>query len=145
MTIPAQIGSGLVGAAAVTLINEIGHRLVSESPRLDVLGMRALVRGYQAADERPPEGPVVPMMALGGDLLANSVFYALAVGRRADRALVRGTVAGLAAGVAAALVGRKLGMNGRTGYHWGRTAALVGFYTAGGLAAAAAGILLGRR
>jgi hypothetical protein len=144
MSIPVQLGSGLVGAAAVTLINEIGHRIASESPRLDVLGMRALVRGYRAADEAPPEGPAVPLMALGGDLVANTLYYALAVGRRADRALVRGTAAGLAAGVAAALVGRRLGLNSRTGYHWGRTLALVGFYTAGGLAAAGVGWFFGK-
>ena len=135
LTIPERVGSGLLGAAALTLINEIGHRVLSESPRLDVLGMRALVRGYRAADSDPPRGPAIPLMALAGDLVANTVFYSFTVRRRS---VGRGALIGAAAGAVAAVVGRFLGMNGRTGYHWGRALAMVGFYSAAGVAAALA-------
>jgi hypothetical protein len=135
LTLPERAGSGLLGAATLTLVNEIGHRLMSESPRLDVLGMRALVRGYRAADEAPPRGPAIPLMALAGDLLANTVLYGLMVRRRS---VARGALLGAAAGAAAAIVGRFLGMNRRTGYHWGRELAMVGFHGAAGVAAALA-------
>ena len=127
-----RLSSGLVGSGALTLINEIGHRVVSESPRVDVLGMRALVQGYRAAHERPPRGPAIPLMALAADLLGYSAYYGLT----ARRSVPRGALIGAAAGVVAALVGRALGLNGRQGYHVGRELAMVGFYTAAGVAAA---------
>jgi hypothetical protein len=145
ITLPRRLGGGLTGAVALTLVNEVGHRLVSESPRLDVLGMRAIVRALRAAGREPPEGAVVPVGALIGDLIANTLFYGIALGRWRKRALGRGLVAGLGAGVAATLVGPHLGMNARTGYHWGRRLAMILFYGAGGVAAAAAACVLAPR
>jgi ABC-type cobalamin transport system permease subunit len=145
MPLQRSLGAGLAGTVALTLLNELGHRVVSESPRLDVLGMRALVRALRAAGREPPEGRVVPAGALLGDLLMNSLYYGLTIGRRPRRATARGLLAGLAAGVAASALAPSFGMNARTGYHWGRRLTMVAFYTAGGLATAAALHLLARR
>ncbi len=140
ITLSRRLGAGLAGSVAVTLINELGHRGASESPRLDVLGMRAIVRGMRAVGHEPPEGRTVPAAALAGDIVLNTLYYALSAARPA-----RPLVAGLAAGVAAALVGPSLGMNDRTGYHWGRRLAMIAFYTLGGVATAAVARRLSRR
>ena len=65
------LGSGLVGACALTLIHETARRFVDDAPRMDVVGMRALARGLRAVDVEPP----VPLheAALVGDLAANSL------------------------------------------------------------------------
>jgi hypothetical protein len=141
MMLTKRLGAGLAGSVALTLINELGHRVASESPRLDVLGMRAIVRGVRATGREPPRGRAVPLAALAGDLVLNALNYGLAAGNRPARPVV----AGFLAGVAAALIGPRLGMNDRTGYHWGRRLMMVGFYTGAGVAAAAAAHRLARR
>jgi hypothetical protein len=135
MSLARTLGAGLGGAVVLTLVNEIGHRVASESPRLDVLGMRAVVRGLRTAGREPPQGRVVPLLALAGDLAGNALVYGAAVRAKPERGPGRGLLAGLVAGTIATLVGPRLGMNNRTGYHWGRRLAMVAFYALGGLAA----------
>ena len=48
------LGSGLVGACALTLIHETARRFVDDAPRMDVLGMRALSKAARAVDVDPP-------------------------------------------------------------------------------------------
>ena len=135
MTVSQRIGAGLAGSAALTLANEVAHRVAPEAPRLDVLGMRAIVRGMRVAGEAElPRGRTVPLLALLGDLTLNSVFYGWAVGRRPG-AWLRGALAGAGAGVCVAVLGPRLGLNETTGYHWGRKLAMVGLYALGGMAA----------
>ena len=144
MSISQRIGAGLAGSAALTIANEVAHRVAPESPRLDVLGMRALVRGMRVAGEESlPRGRTVPLLALVGDLTLNSIFYGWAVGRRPG-AWLRGALAGAGAGIGAAVIGPRLGLNDTTGYHWGRRLAMVGLYALGGLAAALATRALSR-
>jgi hypothetical protein len=138
MTLPQRLGAGLVGTAALTLAHEVAHRVAPESPRLDVLGMRAIARGLRAAgDENLPRGRSLPLLAYAADLALNSAFYGWAVGRRPG-AWLRGALAGLGAGLSAALIGPHFGLNRTTGYHWGRRASMVALYAFGGLAAGAA-------
>jgi hypothetical protein len=134
MTITQRMGAGLAGSAALTLAHEIAHRVAPESPRLDVLGMRAIVCGIRSAGDELPRGRTVPMLALLGDLALNSAFYGWAVGRRPG-AWLRGALAGVGAGIGAALIGPRFGLDETTGYHWGRRLAMVGLYALGGLAA----------
>jgi hypothetical protein len=146
MTISQAIGAGAGGALALTLLNEAAHRLAPEAPRLDVLGMRAVVRGLRSAGAQPPRGPLVPLLALAGDLIVNGAFYGLLVGRRRQTALVRGVLAGAGAGAAAVALAPRFGLNATTGYHWGRRTAMFGLYALSGLCAGATAYLLaGRR
>ena len=81
------LGSGLVGACALTLIHETARRFIDDAPRMDVLGMRALSKAARAADLDPP----VPLheAALVGDLVSNSFYYSL-VGAGAREDALRG-------------------------------------------------------
>ena len=69
------LGSGLVGACALTLIHETARRYIDDAPRMDVVGMRALSRGLRAVDVEPP----VPLheLTLAGDIVSNSLYYGL--------------------------------------------------------------------
>ena len=65
------LGSGLVGACALTLVHETARRFLDDAPRMDVLGMRALAKAAHAVDVSPP----VPLheAALVGDIDRKSV------------------------------------------------------------------------
>ena len=131
------LGSGLVGAVALTLIHETARRVAPESaPRMDVLGMRAIQKAVRAVDAEPP----VPLheAALVGDLVSNSFYYSLVgAGPRAD-AVRNGALLGLAAGLGAVFLPGPLGL-GRQPTDTPTTQALtVAWYLAGGLAEGAA-------
>ena len=131
------LGSGLVGAFALTLIHETARRLAPESaPRVDVLGMRAIAKTLRAVDAEPP----VPLheAALVGELVSNSVYYSLVgVGSRGD-ALRNGALRGLAAGLGAVFLPGPLGLGRQPTEAPATQAMTVAWYVAGGLAAGAA-------
>ena len=87
------LGSGLVGACALTLIHETARRFIDDAPRMDVLGMRALSKAARAADLDPP----VPLheAALVGDLVSNSLYYSLVGAGSRREALRNGALLGL--------------------------------------------------
>jgi hypothetical protein len=131
------LGSGLLGACALTLIHETARRVAPETaPRMDVLGMRAIQKAVRAVDAEPP----VPLheAALVGDIVSNSLYYSLVgAGSRGD-ALRNGALLGLAAGIGAVFLPGPLGL-GRQPTDTPTTQALtVAWYLAGGLAAGAA-------
>lgn len=131
------LGSGLVGAVALTLIHETARRVAPETaPRMDVLGMRAIQKAARAVGDDPP----VPLheAALVGDIISNSFYYSL-IGAGARRDAVRnGALLGLAAGLGAVYLPGPLGL-GRQPNHQPATQALtVAWYVAGGLAAGTA-------
>ena len=131
------LGSGLVGACALTLIHETARRFIDDAPRMDVLGMRALSKAARAADLDPP----VPLheAALVGDLVSNSLYYSLVgVGARED-ALRNGALLGLAAGLGAVYLPERLGLGRQPTEDSPQTQLMtVAWYLLGGLAAGAA-------
>jgi hypothetical protein len=106
---------------------------------MDVLGERAIARTMRALDQTPPSGDRLHRMALAGDLVFNTLYYALVgIG---DRRLtwVRGALLGLIAGIGAVIFPRPLGLGRQPNQRTPLTQALtVLWYLAGGLAAAAA-------
>jgi hypothetical protein len=75
---------------------------------MDVLGMRAISKGAHALGLEPPAGRHLYNSMLAGDLLANTVYYALVgVGRAPVRT---GLALGAAAGVGALVLPRPLGL-----------------------------------
>ena len=131
------LGSGLVGACALTLVHETARRFIDDAPRMDVLGMRALSKAARAVDVDPP----VPLheAALAGDLVSNSLYYSLVgAGSRGD-ALRNGALLGLAAGLGAVYLPERLGLGRQPTEDSPQTQLMtVAWYTIGGLAAGAA-------
>jgi hypothetical protein len=132
------LASGFIGAAALTGIHQAGRQLIDAPPRMDVVGMRALTRLYEACGCEPPSADRLYRMTMAGDLVSNGIYYAGVRGRGAalwGRALALG----LAAGVGAVTLPEPLGLGTPPNNEHLRTRLLtVGWYVAGALAAALA-------
>jgi hypothetical protein len=129
------LGSGLVGALALTAAHESLRRSSPLSPRMDVLGMRALKGISEALGFAPPRGAKLRRDALIGDIVANTAYFGLA--SRGWHPFVRGASLGLLAGLGAVALPPYLGL-GRTprGLSTLVKGETVGLYLLGGLAAA---------
>ncbi|MBB5233775.1 hypothetical protein [Deinococcus budaensis] len=134
---PALLG-GLAGAVTVTLLNETVRRQVPHAPRMDVIGERALSGALDAAGVEPPRGEALYRWTMLGDLVSNTLYYALVgVGAR-QGGWARGGALGLAAGLGAVYLPEPLGLGRQPGARRPVTPVLTAaWYLAGGLAAAA--------
>ena len=138
-----SLASGAIGALAVTALNEGARRRIPHAPRMDVIGMRALASIMEKVGRHPPRGRALFRQTLAGDLMSNTLYYALVAAGSRETRLRRGIALGAAAGLGAALLPPLLGLGRQPGERWPRTSLLtVAWYTAGGIAAAVAGRLL---
>ncbi len=132
------LASGFTGALAVTLINETARRIIPHAPRLDALGRRALSGTLKASGVEPPKGKDLQRASLLGDLLSNTIYYSLIGVGEATHPWLRGTLLGVGAGIGAALLPPVIGLGKQPEQKTPATELLtVGWYLAGGLAAAA--------
>jgi hypothetical protein len=130
--------AGLAGAAALTTVHQLAQRVVADAPRMDVLGMRAMVRMRQGLGADVPDHETLFRQTLAGDLASNTLYYSLvgAGGRRHRWA--RGAALGMAAGLGALALPRRLGIGDPPHVESIRNRVLtVAWYTLGGLAPAA--------
>jgi hypothetical protein len=133
--LPALL-SGLAGASALTLLHQTIRKITPDAPRMDVLGMRAIAKGFRQAGEEPPAKEELYREAMVGDMVANTLYYSFA--GTGPWALVRGTLLGLTAGVGAVALPGPLGLGTRPSARNPRTAAMaVGIYLIGGVVAGA--------
>lgn len=135
----ASLGGGLAGAAAVTLIHESVRKIVPKAPRMDLLGMNAISKGLNAAGIKTPTGNKLYTIALAGDILANSIYYALAGAGEGKNIWIKSSMLGLVAGVAAVSLPGPLGLEERHSARRSTETKLltVGLYVAGALVATA--------
>jgi hypothetical protein len=69
------LGSGLVGATSVAVLNHLAGRYLPGDPRLDVLGMQLATVAFNKIGIGPPRGLPLKILALVGSLVSNSMFY----------------------------------------------------------------------
>lgn len=132
-----SLASGLAGAVALTAIHETVRRMTPDAPRMDIYGRRALARGMESVGMAPPSAPAMQGIALAGDLLSNGLYYALVGARRRKSSLMRGAALGVLAGVGAVVLPPVLGLGKWPSNATRRTQWMtIGWYTAGGIAAA---------
>jgi hypothetical protein len=135
----SALGPGIAGALSVTLIHEGARRVLAHPPRMDVLGKRSLKKGARWLGLRPSHGRRLHRQALAGDLVSNSLYYALVALGRPRRPYLRGVLLGGLAGLGAVLLPPVLGLGRRPSQAKPSTALLtVAWYLLGGLAAARA-------
>jgi predicted nicotinamide N-methyase len=102
--------SGMAGAAALTAVHQAARMITDTAPRMDVVGMRAIARGEDAATgttamaDATRQNPALYNMALAGDLVFNSAYYSMAT------TWTRGAALGLLAGIGALVLPQKLGL-----------------------------------
>lgn len=124
--------AGMAGAATLTAVHQAARMMTDDAPRMDVVGMRALSRGAAAVDAEVPRDNGLYNIALAGDLIFNTAFYALAT------TYARGAALGLLAGAGALVLPRKLGLGDPPRSELlSNQVMTVAWYVLGGLAAAA--------
>jgi hypothetical protein len=132
----ASLGGGLAGACAVTLLHESVRKIVPKAPRMDLLGMNAISKGLNAAGIKTPTGNKLYTLAMAGDILSNSIYYALAGTGNEKNIWLKSSLLGLAAGVAAVALPGPMGLNEKHSARSTQTRLMtVGLYVAGALVA----------
>jgi hypothetical protein len=135
--------SGVAGALVLTGLHEAARRLLPHAPRMDVIGERALSRSLAALGQRSPRGRRLFRATLAGELLSNTLYYSAVGAAARSRVLPTGLLIGLVAGLGAVLLPPRLGLGNPPGAKAPLTPLLtLAWYTAGGLAAAAAARLM---
>ena len=137
---PARMAvAGVAGAAAVNLLNEGARRLFPHTPRMEVIGERALTGTLSAVGVDAPRGSELYRVSLAADLASNTAYYSLVGVGDPKGAWLRGAGLGLAAGLGAWLLPKPFGLGSQPGERKPLTQILtVLWYTLAGLTAAAA-------
>lgn len=137
--------AGLLGAAAVTALNETVRRISHKAPRLDKLGMDAARKTLDAAGLPRPDDRKLFWGTMAADLVSNGLYYSLIglAGSRAKSRWLLGSGLGLAAGLGALMLPEPLELDASTtGRSKSTKVMTVAWYVTGALlAAAAAGML----
>ena len=134
----SSLVSGLAGATAVTIVHQAARYALSDAPRMDIVGRRAVARTVKGLGGEPPAGNKLQATALITDLALNSLYYSLVGLGGARHPLTRGTALGTAAGVGAIVLPPLLRLGRRARGHTPQAKAMtLGWYLIGGLAAAA--------
>jgi hypothetical protein len=137
MKLSSAIG-GLAGACALTLINQLVSKVDKQAPRLDLLGMNAVAKFFKGPKAAPALVQKLLPMSLAGDLVSNTLYYALASGKTNDQTLLKGLALGLGAGLGAVALPKPLGLDASTTNLTRKTQAMtIAWYVIGGLVAAA--------
>jgi hypothetical protein len=105
-----SLASGAVGAVALTALHELGRRNVANAPRMDLMGMRALRRMAPRLNEPHMPSARLHAIALAGDLVCNSLYYAAVPARTPALTWTRAAVLGLAAGFGALILPEPMGL-----------------------------------
>lgn len=140
MKILSSIAGGLAGALAVTLLNEVVKRYDPEAPRLDLLGMSAISKGFNQTDGQIPNPKDQYKYSLIADLIGNTLFFAMAGKGSGRKSLSKGGLLGLTAGLGAVLTPKHLGLDASQTNKTTKTQLMtVAYYLIGGIVAGAVG------
>jgi hypothetical protein len=132
-----SLGPGFVGAVSLTLVHQCARAVLEHPPRMDVLGMRALKKASKWLGVRPAHGRALYRQSLVGDLVSNTLYYALVAMGRPRRIYLKGALLGALAGLGAVVLPPYLGLGERPSRARRSTAFLtVAWYTLGGLGSA---------
>jgi hypothetical protein len=136
------VAGGFAGACVLTLLHEVQRKALANGPRLDVLGIRAIAKGFERAGSTPPDEHTLRASALAGDIGANTAYYSL-VGLAPRRPVVTGGLLGLAAGLGAVFAPEPLGLGREPTRRTPQTSAItIALYSIAGLTAGAVYSLL---
>jgi hypothetical protein len=130
--------AGATGAVALNVVHQAAQSFTSDAPRMDVVARRAIAGGMEASGLEPPDEPTLQRWALGGDLVANSIYYSVIACGRPSGVWRRGLALGVAAGVGALMLPQRMGLGAPPRSHsFANQFMTVAWYTIGGLATAA--------
>ena len=128
---------GLIGAVTLNVLHELYRRIDPLAPRIDLVGKEALTKTVEATGHSAPKGKKLYLATLVGDIVSNSIYYAVIGQSRYQNLLLRGAALGLAAGVGALKLSEPIGLDDTPISKSTRTKVLtVAWYLAGGLVTA---------
>lgn len=144
-TVTRSLMSGAAGALTLTLVHELARRRLEAAPRMDVVALRGLRRMLPQDRLAHMGARDLHRLALAGDLVSNSLYYAAIAAPSPGATWMRAMVLGTAAGVGALLVPGPAGL-GPPPHSDDRAnqAMTVGWYLAGAVAAAVVATLTAR-
>lgn len=128
--------SGLLGAAAVTVLNESVRRISSKAPRLEKLGMDAAGKTLDAAGIKQPSEKELYWGTMAADIASNALYYSVIslASRHKNGRWMLGAGIGLAAGLGAVMLPEPLNLDASTTNRSGKTKAMtVAWYLSGAL------------
>lgn len=109
MKILNALTAGLAGAVALTVTHQLLQKLFDDAPRMDLMGEEALSKISNKAEVAIPEKKLYNL-TLAGDIIVNSLYYALVTAGKNKKAQSRGTLLGLAAGISGVYLPKYLGL-----------------------------------
>src|SRR5687768_16745140 len=134
----SMIGSGLAGAATLTLLHETIRKFDPKAPRMDLLGMQALSKILRSNGKNPPSEGRLYGWSMAGDLVSNAIYYSLAGVGSKKTILQKGIALGIGAGLGAIFLPKKLNLNNRYSDRTPHTQVLtMAYYLIGSIVAAA--------
>jgi hypothetical protein len=138
MSLSKALTSGVAGAVALNLVHETARHLVPEAPRVHKVAMRAIARPLRRLGRTPPDQKTRYGLAMAGDLAGNTLYYSLIGLGNSRHPWARGAALGLVGGLMTVALPGPLGLGSEpVARSPTRQAMTVGWYTLGGLAAAA--------
>lgn len=141
------LAGGLAGAVALNLIHETYRKIDKDAPHIHLIGEEALVKLLKAANlPVPHDEKELYSYTLAGDVLSNAFYYGCIGFGKKKHLVRRGLIAGLAAGIGTVFMPSKINLNQAHSDRTTETKALtILWYTLGGLAAAGAMNVLGKK
>ncbi len=138
MTAKALIAGGLAASVTVTAVHQILKAITSKSPRMDLLGMEVLDKGYEKAGADKPSYDTRYWMTMAGDIVSNAAYYSLAGAGGKKGLFAKGGLLGALAGIGALVLPKPMGLNPAHSNRTKTTKLLsVGLYLLGGLVSSA--------
>lgn len=132
----AALISGGAGAGTVTGVHQLARKAVHGAPRMDIAGMRALRKWAPQFNKLRRRQQY--RATLAGDLVGNTLYYALVGAGRPRAPLLRGTLLGAVAGIGAVYLTPALGLGRRPVRRRAQTPWMAfAWYLLGGVAAGA--------
>ena len=147
MKTATALAGGLAGALTLNLIHETYRKMDKDAPHIHLIGEEALTKLLKAAGlPFPSNQKELYACTLAADILSNALYYSLIGFGKKKHLLRRGLVLGLAAGVGAVFLPSKMSLNQSHSDRTTETKVLtILWYTLGGLAAAGAITVLGKK
>lgn len=140
------LAAGFAGAIALTVTHQVLHRIIDEAPRMDLMGEEALTILADRADVDLPAENQLYNITMAGDIIGNTLYYAIAAAGDHKNALPRGLALGLLAGAGGVVLPKHLGLNNSYSDRTMTTKLLtVAIYTLGGLVSGKIASVLGRK
>lgn len=128
--------SGLLGAAAVTVLNEGVRRVYHKAPHLEQLGMDAAEKTLDAVGGKKPSDDELYWGTMAADIVSNALYYSIIslASRQTKGRWMLGAGVGLAAGLGAVMLPEPLNLDASTTNRTPKTKALtIAWYLGGAL------------